>query len=252
MEPWSRRQLNAMSSDELRALVIETPLRDDYRIKQDEYYLQIGNHSDVSRYYDTLVREYKDALEHFKRLSVNADGTKAKMTPEIRAARKLKEHSYRIQRRFLNGVFSERRNILQTAENTYQEAWHKYAASREYFVIAILDVRERAELQRQCALEEYERNRAKIVKETVVQLSRVQLDETMDDVCIICMEPHTIGDTVLTCCGHRFGQDCFHAWAKHRHELNRGIQCAMCKKDHPSVTKYEEKARPIIIDLCNV
>jgi hypothetical protein len=247
-----------MSSVELRRLIPETPLRDDYQMKYEEYLSQIHSHAEASRLKDRLFKEYKEALAHFKRVSVNPKGTRAQMTPEIRVVREEKERRYKLYREVLNGVFVETQTLVQLSKNIYMEAVRKYQTSMECFIVATLQVRElgdrnqvifQTELQRRNNELTRRLEEKRLVKETIVQMTRAELDETMDDVCIICMDPHSIGDTVLTCCGHRFGQDCFNAWAKHRNESDCDTQCAMCKKDNPSITKYQEREMPVVIDL---
>ena len=291
-EDWifTPEQIREMSDDELRELVVVTPLKDDYHGKYRAFVEA-----------DRLVRDcktekilrhepYADALAQFKRMSVNPDGSKAAMTPAIRACRETKERLYRDYKE----VLIQLKYLLQQAiysKEDWFEASKRYSRSMEFLAESLLKSRARTrmeaarrrQLERRRAVEEQRRLRNNpappvqngirrirtlteqekrlkytILKETKMPLSRSELDAEMDDVCIICMEPHSIGQTLLTSCGHRFGTECFSAWNKQCCEMRKCVNCPMCKRDDPSVTTYVENAHaqpiimlaaPVLIDL---
>jgi hypothetical protein len=286
MEAWiyTPEQLRTMPDIELRELIAVTPLDDDYKAKSLTFE-QIdrslfNSYGEKERKY----RPYKDALEEFKRVSINRDGSKARMTPEIRACRERKEELYRLYKGEM-----ERQKLLRADFILKKQALHdsasRYMHSMEHFVKHLLRKRatdrafvqeleatrqvERAEAQRIQRIEEerirrqdefMERvNRARQnflvqnnrrllnIKENIKTLSHEELEAEMDDVCIICMDAHKIKDTLLTCCGHRFGKACFAMWHKQRTSMNRCTNCPMCKTERGlSITKFEERQ---IIDL---
>jgi hypothetical protein len=244
---YQKEELRVMTDAELRELVMVTPLKDDYNEKERIY----GNTSRLL-FQSSLEKNrrqtlYKNGLKEFKRVSVNADGSKAKMNAEIRACKERKEYLYRLLKDEKEDMkFLEREYELHRREQ--HQAEYRYRESMECFVSQLLSGRERermiraAELriERQHRYEEYQA-RLPIVKENVKRLTLEELEAPMDDVCIICMDTHAVKDTLLTCCGHRFGRDCFKMWHNQRSIMNMCMNCPMCKNyKNLSVTKYEE------------
>jgi hypothetical protein len=172
---------------------------------------------------------YKDALKEFKRVSVNPDGSKIKMNAEIRACKERKELLYRL----LQDEKEDMKFLLRDYELQKKEehlAEYRYRQSMERFVSQLLIGRERGI-----------RIALPSVNENVKHLTRKELEAPMEDVCIICMDTHAIKDTLLTCCGHRFGTDCFKTWHNQRIRMKMCMNCPMCKNEKDlSVTKYEE------------
>jgi hypothetical protein len=102
-------------------------------------------------------------------------------------------------------------------------------------------------------------------------LGAARLDTLNDDACGICMELHTLRDSLHTSCGHCFGSACYgiyleHAQA-HEQRLQRYVQerpnaphqnaiahmlqvtrqyaCPMCRTKNPSLTAYKERAKAV-------
>ena len=101
-------------------------------------------------------------------------------------------------------------------------------------------------------------------------LGAAKLDVLNDDVCGICMETHTLRESVHTSCGHCFGVDCYkiyleHAQAHgaqllarrdaqtnaqyqhvlaHMYQDTQAYACPMCRTKNPSLTAYKERAAP--------
>jgi hypothetical protein len=68
-------------------------------------------------------------------------------------------------------------------------------------------------------------------------LSAAKLDVCNEDNCGICMESHTLRNSVHTSCGHCFGSVCYEIMLKHN--LNSG--CPMCRAPKPCLTFYKQR-----------
>jgi hypothetical protein len=105
---------------------------------------------------------------------------------------------------------------------------------------------------------------------TTKSLGATKLDVPNDDACGICMEIHTLRESVHTSCGHCFGANCYNIYLTHvqshgaqllaqqymqenaqfQHALNHMYQdsqayaCPMCRTKTPSLTAYKERATP--------
>jgi uncharacterized protein YqkB len=246
---YSKEQLRVMSDAELRELVAVTPLKDKYKEKERNY--RNSEREVLLSSLEKTRREvaYKNALNEFKRVSVNEDGSKIKMNAEIRACKEEKEHLYRLFKeekehmKFLELEFGLRRLEKHEAEYYYQQSMENFV---ELLLIGRVRIRIQIERERH-EIERVEEGRLSSVNETVKHLTRKELEASMEDVCIICMDTHSIKDTVLTCCGHRFGTDCLRRWHTQRTRMNMCMNCPMCKNEKGlSVTKYEEVE---VIDL---
>jgi hypothetical protein len=239
MANWAypKEQLRVMSDTELRELVAVTPLKDDYNEKERIYGNTCMLIFQSSQEKNRLQALYKDALNEFKRVSVNPDGSKIKMNAEIRACKERKELLYRLLQDDKEDIkLLERDYELQKREQHLAE--YRYRQSMERFVSQLLVGREMIRMERE---RERVNPRSSSVNENVKHLTRKELEAPMDDICIICMDTHAIKDTVLTCCGHRFGTDCYKTWHKQRTRMKMCMNCPMCKNEKDlSVTKYEE------------
>jgi len=69
-------------------------------------------------------------------------------------------------------------------------------------------------------------------------LSAAKLDVPNPDNCGICMESHTLRDSVHTSCGHCFGSMCYEIMLKH----NLDSACPMCRTPKPCLTFYKQRA----------
>jgi len=238
MANWAypKEQLRVMSNEELRELVAVTPLKDDYNEKERIYGNTCMLIVQSSQEKNTRQALYKDALKEFKRVSVNPDGSKIKMNAEIRACKERKELLYRL----LQDEKEDMKFLLIDYELQKKEehlAEYRYRQSMERFVSQLLIGRERIRLN----MVREQRIALSTVNENVKYLTLKELEAPMEDVCIICMDTHAIKDTVLTCCGHRFGTDCYKKWQKQRTRMKMCMNCPMCKNEKDlSVTKYEE------------
>ena len=244
---YPKEQLRVMSDEELRELIAVTPLKDDYNEKERIYGTTCRLIFQASSEKNRRQVLYKDALNEFKRVSVNPDGSKIKMNAEIRACKERKELLYRLLKDEKEDLEILQRDYeLQRREQHLAE--YRYRQSMECFVSQLLVGREMIRMERERERREIERNgqyrihgALPSVKENVKHLTYDELEAPMEDVCIICMDTHAIKDTVLTCCGHRFGGDCFKTWHNQRTRMNMCMNCPMCKNEKDlSVTKYEE------------
>ena len=55
------------------------------------------------------------------------------------------------------------------------------------------------------------------------------------DVCAICMEKHTIGNSIKTECTHEFGKQCFQMWMQ---ASNSNHKCPTCRKECPQIVMF--------------
>jgi hypothetical protein len=55
------------------------------------------------------------------------------------------------------------------------------------------------------------------------------------DVCAICMEKHTIGNSIKTECNHEFGKQCFQMWMQ---ASNGNHKCPTCRKECPQIVMF--------------
>jgi len=87
-------------------------------------------------------------------------------------------------------------------------------------------------------------------------LSKAKLNAPMEDVCAICADQHTVGETLTTSCKHQFGKACYAKWALLRKKDNRSITCPMCKAENPKIQDYRgratKKPKTTVVDLTNV
>jgi len=232
---YPKEQLRVMSDEELRELIAVTPLKDDYNEKERIYGNTCMLIFQASSEKNRRQALYKDALNEFKRVSVNPDGSKIKMNVEIRACKERKEYLYRL--------LKDEKEDLQILQRDYELqrrdqhlAEYRYRQSMECFVSQLLAGRDMIRMDR-----ERVNPRLPSAKGNVKYLTRKELEASMEDVCIICMDTHAIKDTVLTCCGHRFGTDCLKRWHNQRTRMKMHLNCPMCKNEKDlSVTKYEE------------
>jgi len=258
---YPRETLEVMPTILLQELIVGSPLKSECHQKVDKYVITEREILVCTVEKHKHYNKYKQALEQFKRLTINPDGSKAKMNMEIRECKQRKEQLYRL--------YKEETNRLKALEHQYNaevviagQAHERYWSSMENAIETILWRRNNErwiEIRRQRREQELLARADAVqpivslppVKEEYEYLSPEKLEEPMEDVCIICMESHTIKETLLTCCGHRFGTDCFNAWHKQRAAMNICVNCPMCKNQQgPNkeanmfVTMYKE--RPVI------
>ena len=69
-------------------------------------------------------------------------------------------------------------------------------------------------------------------------LSAAKLDVRIEDNCGICMESHTLRDSLHTSCGHCFGTVCYEIMLKY----NLNSACPMCRTPKPCLTFYKQRA----------
>ena len=72
-------------------------------------------------------------------------------------------------------------------------------------------------------------------------LSAAKLDVVNKDHCGICMESHTLRESVHTSCGHCFGSVCYEIMLKHK----TNSACPMCRNSNPCLTFYRERAKKV-------
>ncbi len=72
-------------------------------------------------------------------------------------------------------------------------------------------------------------------------LSAAKLDVCNEDNCGICMESHTLRDSLHTSCGHCFGAVCYKIMLKH----NLNSACPMCRTQKPCLTFYKQRKQSV-------
>ena len=72
-------------------------------------------------------------------------------------------------------------------------------------------------------------------------LSAAKLDVRNEDNCGICMESHTLRDSVHTSCGHCFGSVCYEIMLKH--SVNSA--CPMCRAPKPCLIFYKQRKQSV-------
>jgi hypothetical protein len=76
---------------------------------------------------------------------------------------------------------------------------------------------------------------------TTKTLSAAKLDVVNEDHCGICMESHTLRDSVHTSCGHCFGSVCYEIMLQHKNNS----ACPMCRNSNPTLTFYKARAKKV-------
>jgi hypothetical protein len=244
-------QLMSLSNTELAQLVTFTPIRDEYKVcerrhlsKKEEY--QLSAHEKGVRH-----RQYKEALWEFKEksslLSLQLNGRRRSMTPELHLLRTTKEQlyaSFKEELQRYKGLLDEAQHLYSIVDNIYSI----YIRSMECFVLCLLRERIGRRFEVPCLRnEQYYFRRfigrqppASIVSYTTSRLSREELDTEMPVSCSICMEAHTMRHAVVTCCGHWYGKECLSTWHNRRLASGLCINCPLCNNNCLSLTKYEE------------
>ena len=88
--------------------------------------------------------------------------------------------------------------------------------------------------------------KARMYPETKTKvLSKAKWNAPMEDVCGICMDNHSMCDTLLTSCNHQFGKACYEKWAEIRTKSHLCVSCPMCKSNSPKITLYKQRA-PVV------
>lgn len=67
-------------------------------------------------------------------------------------------------------------------------------------------------------------------------IGRVKFNAVCKEVCGICFETPTMGDSVTTVCGHQYCKQCWYNWMSNA-TSNR--TCPTCRKNHPITTTFK-------------
>jgi hypothetical protein len=224
---FTREELNVMTIEDLKNLIIGKPQFLKYDKAIEDFNITERRYLDSKLEKEKRFKIYKEAMRELKQMSFNPDGTKVRLTPEMRSFRKQKELLYCLYKEELErNKFLDNQLIIKTNEMYYSTTLYNRSMEK-YITLLIKEKKTKKRLS---------------LQEKIVMVSNEESNELMDDVCIICMEQHTIGDTLLTCCGHRFGKECFGAWHKQCITVNQYVNCPMCKNQRNlSITKYQER-----------
>ena len=83
-----------------------------------------------------------------------------------------------------------------------------------------------------------ETNPIQIQIQQFVKVKRISSDlfaTECADVCAICMDKHTIGNSIKTECNHEFGKQCFQMWMQ---SSNSNRNCPTCRKSCPQIVMF--------------
>lgn len=74
-----------------------------------------------------------------------------------------------------------------------------------------------------------------------IRITKDALETPMEDVCSICYDNHATKDTIITCCKHQYGTQCYVQHIKSSVARIQTIRCPMCNKSNPSIIIFREK-----------
>ena len=72
-----------------------------------------------------------------------------------------------------------------------------------------------------------------LIPKVIKQLSEEEAKATMEEACVVCMDNHSMVDTCLVNCGHRFGAACFKKWS------DKHANCPLCRTWCTEITEYK-------------
>ena len=84
-----------------------------------------------------------------------------------------------------------------------------------------------------CTLDEMKPKKRKRKQIKTKSLSKKQLLENC--ICYVCLENHSLLESVTTCCGHSFGKECFLT------EMEKGNKCPLCSFQNPTYIEYRQR-----------
>jgi hypothetical protein len=85
------------------------------------------------------------------------------------------------------------------------------------------------------------------LKTKVKTLSREEMTSILPDVCGICLDNHMKKETILCCCNHTFGRECFNNWKKICNSNKKHLTCPSCRQNITHITKFSIRRQPIFI-----
>jgi hypothetical protein len=66
-------------------------------------------------------------------------------------------------------------------------------------------------------------------------IGQARFEANCDEACVICLDTHTNGDSVVTECNHCFGKECWKTWMCNP---TGNQSCPTCRTDRPNVIAY--------------
>ena len=66
-------------------------------------------------------------------------------------------------------------------------------------------------------------------------IGQARFEANCDEACVICLDTHTNGDSVVTECNHCFGKECWKTWMCNP---SGNQSCPTCRTDRPNVIAY--------------
>lgn len=77
------------------------------------------------------------------------------------------------------------------------------------------------------------------------RVSSAEFNALCKDKCKICMDNHTLGESILTDCGHAFGHQCWHTWIMNCIARGNNRTCPECNKCRPVIERFARNSAPI-------
>ena len=75
-----------------------------------------------------------------------------------------------------------------------------------------------------------------------------ELDITIDNICAICYETPTKGESLTTSCGHDFCRECYIKWGYNK---DKAPSCPTCRKCSPDVFMFKHRQQKIFVTSFN-
>lgn len=83
------------------------------------------------------------------------------------------------------------------------------------------------------------------LKTKVKTLCREEMESILPDVCGICLDNHMKKETIICCCNHTFGRECFKNWKKICNINKKDLTCPSCRQNITHITKFRIRHQPL-------
>jgi hypothetical protein len=130
---------------------------------------------------------------------------------------------------------TSRETIIETVDDLEHEI-ARLAAARQRAIKRAAAPFDRA-LKQHVAIQDRLKKDGKIASKAR-QLAESTLDAPAQNPCAICMDTHLMRHSVITSCGHCFGQDCLQGWRQHNTAHQYMLPCPLCKAKITSITAH--------------
>ena len=98
----------------------------------------------------------------------------------------------------------------------------------------------RARADQKSAFQQYEKiRRFDTAHVGIREITRAKWRSTTPDICGICLETHTMRDSVMTSCKHYFGKECFYNWIQNNlYKKTCSVVCPLCRANDYTLFKF--------------